>query len=209
MPRKQKREIPNVDDVVYESEIPRHQRVWDERNKNKFVPKPRSRKITNKQLKAAALLPYCRSKAEALRQAGYSASVVKSGSAFRNDFLALVDVFYSNEDIMRRHAELMEASNIQTLFLHVALPETMMKKVLESAGCVYLGSRTVLKGAQLIVFLAPNWRARADGLDKMYKLKGLYAAQELDVGVKRPFEEMSDEELMQAIKEGESNFKKG
>jgi len=52
-----------------------------------------------------------------------------------------------------------------------------------------------------------SWRARSDALDKAYKLKGLYSAQKHQLEF-NGFTQMTDEELEQAISEGEKQFKK-
>lgn len=141
---------------------------------------------------------------KALRNAGYSDHYANSPKKLlgTETFKELLGIFLPEAKVIKTHSELMDASEIQ----HYVFPQKgrgkkakdveddKIKAIVESVpGCKLIYIKKDFYG-KIAFYQAPDNRSRERAIDMAYKLRGSFAAEEIKLT--RPFEGMTDEELM-------------
>lgn len=138
----------------------------------------------------------------ALKKAGYSKAIQKNPKKVleTKSFLELLDEEMPHDYVTKKHKQLMEAKVLLQLHFPEDADRTEIKETIELSGgklvrvvvseVTYPGKAgkddiTVTK--QIAYYTVPNTIAQDKALDKVYKIRGSYAAEKKDVNVKGLF----------------------
>jgi hypothetical protein len=159
----------------------------------------------------------------AMREVGYSPSYAKTPGDFLNTKATtdLLEQYFPDDLLHAKTRELMEASEIDSFVFPLAknkaakgkdkkLTNEEVKFIVEQvAGCtlIYIRDSDFPPG-RIAFFRSPALKARKDGLEMAYKLKGAFKADATNPEDRNPFSKMSDEELAAAIKEAKDVLRK-
>ena len=125
--------------------------------------------------------------AEAMRSLGYSESYARSGSQLTqsDSFKQELQKYFPDQLVAQRHVELLNSTRIDHMVFPLAMSDEEITELLQSVNCTpkkFMHGET----ANHVWFWSPDNKARKDGLDMVYKLKGSYAPekkQNLNVNV--------------------------
>lgn len=159
----------------------------------------------------------------AMREAGFSASYAHNPQDFLNTKATtdLLEQYFPDNLLHAKTRELMEASEIDQFVFPLAknkaakgkdkkLTNEEIKFIVEQvAGCtlIYIRDSDFPPG-RIAFFRSPALKARKDGLEMAYKLKGAFKADAQNPEDRNPFAKMTDEELAAAIKEAKDVLRK-
>lgn len=133
--------------------------------------------VTQKQKKAVERLVENRGNiSKSMREAGYRELTAKNPKNLTESkgFKELVDKDLPNDLLMKVHKGLLKSTRIDHMVFPTAMKEKDIHTLLESVNCKV---KKIMRGMQAthVWFWSPNDKARKEGLDMAYKLKGVYA----------------------------------
>lgn len=148
----------------------------------------------------------------AMVDAGYSPNYAHTPANFLNTKGAadLLEQFFPDAELHAVTKGLMQASELESYTFPTAkgkdkkpLTNEEIKYIVEQmAGCtlIYIRDSFYPEG-RIAFFRAPAHKARKDGVEIAYKLKGAFKAEAPNPNDRNPLAKMSDEELAAVIKE--------
>lgn len=137
---------------------------------------------------------------EAMIEAGFSLSYSKSPDKLKNTktWKQLMKDFLPDSEIAATHARLMKAHKVESMTFPRDVEDEEIIALLGEVRCVVRRIREIM-GQKYVWYWANDNKAQKDAVDMAYKLKGKYAAEKFDIN--RPLKDMTDDELMAAIRE--------
>lgn len=150
----------------------------------------------------------------AMREVGYSDSYAARCTSFvsTKSAQALLEEYFPDNYLHAKTKELMEASKLDSYVFPKAknkgkpLTNEEIKFIVEQmagATLIYIRDSDLPPG-RIAFFRFPDAKARKDGVEIAYKLKGAFKADGLNPEDRNPFAKMTDEELAAAIKEAKA-----
>lgn len=138
---------------------------------------------------------------------GYSESTARNPKTVMKgkSFARLLEEFLPDHEILSEHESLLKSRRLDHMTFPANIEDEVIDELLADVNCVL---RKVVHGTQAkhAYFWSPDNRARKDGLDMIYKLKGKYAPEKFeDVS---PYKDLSTTELMERKKKALDFFKK-
>lgn len=169
--------------------------------KNKMAKK---NKPTFNQKKAAQLIAEKVRKGEKIvlgdimKEAGYSGSYSEQPSRLTESkaFTDLMDEYFPDKEILKKHKELFGAKILAHTNFHYKIKDVEIKKIIEEQGFTFIGTKRFMVTA-VVFFTVPDTVTQDKALDKLYKLKGIYGAQKVQFVDEN--EEYSDEQLLEEL----------
>lgn len=129
-----------------------------------------------------------------------SVALAAIGESPKNVSIARSDTFqktlfklFPYQDLARVQVEQTKAFTLKSYKLDV---DADVDEFCERTGYELVSEQLVLGGKKIYVKV-PNWTHRANAIDKIYRLQGLYAPE--TYAVVRPLENMTDEELLNLV----------
>jgi hypothetical protein len=124
-----------------------------------------------------------RSMRQAILEAGYSEAVANAPSKLTSTqtWQDLLEKYLPDERLTEKHEELMEASAVDDFFVDPKLEDKEIYAIAKKAHVkVFMIQRGAIGGTKVYVSKADTATQR-QALDMAYKLKGVYAAERLDL----------------------------
>lgn len=149
---------------------------------------------------------------KAMREEGYAPGYAKNPQNFTRTKAAqaLLEKFFPDSKLHKKTEELQQASRPASMLFPASkigkrlehVPDKEIKQTMAAMGlkCVHIREQT-FPPAKVAYYLAPERKIQLGANEMAYKLKGSFAPEKVDVRDVNPFEEMSDQELADAIKE--------
>jgi hypothetical protein len=137
---------------------------------------------------------------QAMLEAGFSPAYAKNSHQLKNTktWKQLMKDFLPDHEVAETHSRLMRAHKLEHSMFPRDLEDDEIIELLGDVNCVVRKIKEIM-GMKHVWYWAADNKAQKDAVDMAYKLKGKYAAEKLDIS--RPLKDMSDEELMAAIRE--------
>ena len=104
-----------------------------------------------------------------------------------------MDRYMPDSKVAGLQEKLLQAKKVQCLTFPATTTEKEIRKVIKAIGGEFVSETLTTKGKK-VYFSIPDYDVVDKAVDKVYKLKGKYAAQKIQVE-ERPLEDLSDEEL--------------
>lgn len=150
----------------------------------KKKPVKQKRKPTLRQkILAKEMLANPGSLSKAMRKAGYSEGYVRNSHELTatQTWQDLLEKYLPDERLTEKHEELMEASAVDDFFVDPKLEDKEIYAIAKKAHVkVFMIQRGAIGGTKVYVSKADTATQR-QALDMAYKLKGVYAAERLDL----------------------------
>ncbi len=143
---------------------------------------------------------------KAMRDAGYSKIYADNPQKMKRtlSFQQLLDKHLPDSKVVKIHGGLLNASHLDNIQFSLVFTDEEIKEMIKAAGCKLLKIKRTERSGYAWFMISDN-RARDAALDKIYKLRGHYAAEKV-VQV-NPVKEMTDDELNEELKTIESEQK--
>ncbi len=136
----------------------------------------------------------------AMRESGYSPAYSKNPQQFKNTkkWKQLMDMYLPEEKLAEVHADLLNAHRLDHAVFSTKLENDEIIFLLATVGCIV---KKIQESDQVkhAYFWAPDNLSRKYALEMAYKLQNKFAPEQ--IRLLRPFENLSDEELAQYIRE--------
>jgi hypothetical protein len=137
---------------------------------------------------------------KAMLEAGFSPGYAKNPQDLKKTktWKQLMKEFLPDSEVAATHARLMRAHKVESMIFPRDMEDEEIIELLGEVRCVVRKIKEIM-GMKHVWYWAADNKSQKDAVDMAYKLKGKYAAEKLDIS--RPLKDMSDEELMAAIRE--------
>ena len=134
---------------------------------------------------------------KAMVESGYSPAYAHTPSKLSNSktFKELMDEFIPDSLITQRHNELANACSLSNYKFDLKISDKTIKALINDipgCKCLYV-SRD--KYNATAYFTQPDQHSRKDAIDMGYKLKGVYAPEQIEL-TKRKYQDLSNAELV-------------
>ena len=136
---------------------------------------------------------------KAMRKVGYSpwTSAMPQRITRHPSWPALVKEYFPDELVAEVHGGLIKSESVETIMFPLNVSDEKISEILSMvSGCEFLYSQKS-GGKKLVYYTAPQNIARKLAIELVYKLKGRFAPQDLNLH----FEDMSEEQLVNFIVE--------
>ncbi len=175
-------------------------------NGDKHMSKTSARKKTlASKIRGNVLKGKAFTKKEVMEESGYSPSYADSGRSTKT-LREVLEQYFPDDKIAQIEAAQLEASHIDHYVFTLSISDEEIKEVVESYPNCKLKKIVHTETTKHAYFYSPDNFAVAKSLDRIYKLKGSYSAQK--VQIEDPMDGLSDEEIADRIAEKQRILKR-